>query len=127
MIKTSLLVTLLVGTVCAVPTAAQTQNQPPKNAPVSFGAVPQMTQAQQENFPPQLLEELAKIRDAALADDYAYQQVKHLTENIGPRPSGSAQAKAAVDYVAEELRKLGLEVQLEDRKSTRLNSSHSQI
>ena len=75
-----------------------------------------MTQAQQENFPPQLLEQLAAIKVAALGDDYAYQQVAHLTENIGPRPSGSAQANAAADYVAGELRKLGLEVQLEEVK-----------
>jgi Zn-dependent M28 family amino/carboxypeptidase len=75
-----------------------------------------MTQAQGENFPPQLLDQLAAIRNAALADDYAYRQVAHLTENIGPRPSGSAQAKAAVDYVANALRQLGLEVQLEEVK-----------
>ena len=116
MIKNSLALSLLAAAVCALPAAAQTQNQPSKNAPVSFGAVPQMTQAQQENFPPQLLEQLSAIKAAALTDDYAYQQVAHLTENIGPRPSGSAQAKAAVDYVADELRKLGLEVQLEEVK-----------
>ena len=75
-----------------------------------------MTQAQRENFPPHLLDQLAAIRNAALADDYAYRQVAHLTENIGPRPSGSAQAKAAVDYVADALRELGLEVQLEEVK-----------
>ena len=50
------------------------------------------------------------------SDDYAYRQVAHLTENIGPRPSGSLQAKAAVDYVAAELRQLGLDVQLEEVK-----------
>jgi carboxypeptidase Q len=75
-----------------------------------------MTQAQRDNFSPQLLHELAAIKSAALKDDYAYRQLAHLTENIGPRPSGSPQAKAAVDYVAEELRKLGLEVQLEEVK-----------
>jgi carboxypeptidase Q len=75
-----------------------------------------MTPAQRENFPRQLLDQLTAIRNAALADDYAYRQVAHLTENIGPRPSGSAQAKAAVDYVADELRQLGLEVQLEEVK-----------
>src|SRR5204862_5389348 len=36
-----------------------------------------------------------------------------LSNNIGPRLSGSPQAQAAVEYVAAELRKLGLEVQLE--------------
>ena len=75
-----------------------------------------MTQAQSENFSPQLLEELASIKTAALSDDYAYRQVAHLTENIGPRPAGSLQARAAVDYVAAELRQLGLDVQLEEVK-----------
>lgn len=75
-----------------------------------------MTQAQRENFPLSLLRDLAAIKSAALKDDYAYRELAHLTENIGPRPSGSPQAKAAVDYVAEELRKLGLEVQLEEVK-----------
>jgi Zn-dependent M28 family amino/carboxypeptidase len=75
-----------------------------------------MSPAQLENFSPQLLEELSRIKTAALADDYAYRQVAHLTENIGPRPSGSAQAKAAVDYVAAELRQLGLDVRLEEVK-----------
>jgi Zn-dependent M28 family amino/carboxypeptidase len=75
-----------------------------------------MTPAQRENFPPQLLAELDKIKSTALTDDYAYRQVSHLTENIGPRPSGSPQAQAAVDYVAAEMRQLGLEVQLEEVK-----------
>jgi len=75
-----------------------------------------MSPAQQENFSSQLLNELESIKLSAMADDYAYQHVAHLTENIGPRPSGSLQAKAAVDYVAAELRKLGLEVQLEEVK-----------
>jgi Zn-dependent M28 family amino/carboxypeptidase len=97
--------------------AAGAQNPAPNNAPVPFMAPPpQQSQAQQENFPPQLLQELAAIRTAALSDDYAYRQVAHLTENIGPRPSGSPQAKAAVDYVAAELRQLGLDVRLEEVK-----------
>jgi carboxypeptidase Q len=65
-------------------------------------------------FPPQLQQNLVAIREAALADDYAYEQVAHLAENIGPRPTGSAQAQAAVEYVAAELRRLGLEVRLEE-------------
>jgi hypothetical protein len=67
-----------------------------------------------KSYSPQLRGELIALRDAALANDYAYQQVAHLTENIGPRPEGSLQAEAAVNYVADELRKLGLEVHLED-------------
>jgi carboxypeptidase Q len=70
-------------------------------------------------YSPQLKSELAGLRDAALSDDYAYRQVAHLTDNIGPRPTGSPQASAAVQYVADELRKLGLEVRLEEVKVPR--------
>jgi carboxypeptidase Q len=92
---------------------AQSQTQQPTPSPRSFAAQPQTSQAQQENFPSQLLDELIAIKSAALTDDYAYHQLQHLTENIGPRLSGSPQAQAAVDYVADELKQLGLEVQLE--------------
>src|SRR5260370_25755275 len=87
--------------------AVQAQTQKPTPSASPFSGPPQMSQAQQENFPPTLLDELAAIKTAALSDDYAYRQVAHLTENIGPRPSGSPQAKAAVDYVADQLRQLG--------------------
>ncbi|PYX73296.1 MAG: peptidase M28 family protein, partial [Acidobacteria bacterium] len=97
----------------AIAQTQPSQTQPSQPAQGSFFAQPQMTPAQQENFPPQLLADLDKIKSAALTDDYAYRQVSHLTENIGPRPSGSPQAKAAVDYVAAGLRQLGLDVQLE--------------
>ena len=83
---------------------------------ISAPAQNQSKPAPQENFPALLLEELSAIKTAALSDDYAYRQVAHLTENIGPRPSGSLQAKAAVDYVAAELRQLGLDVHLEEVK-----------
>jgi carboxypeptidase Q len=63
---------------------------------------------------PQLQNQLVTLRDAALSDNYAYQQLAHLTENIGPRVDGSPQAAAAVEYVADELRRLGLEVRLEE-------------
>ena len=93
---------------------AQSPQSKPSTTPFAMPA--QMTQAQQDNFPQQLINELTQIKSAALEDEYAYRQVAHLTENIGPRPSGSVQAKAAVDYVAAELKKLGLEVQLEEVK-----------
>ena len=60
--------------------------------------------------------DLFRLRDAALADDYAFRQLAHLTDNIGARPEGSPQAQAAVEYVADELRNLGLEVRLEECK-----------
>ena len=101
---------LLIAFLCTIATA---QTQPParRSAPV-----PEISQALQENFSGQLLADLEKIKSAALTDDYAYRQVTHLTENIGSRPSGSPQAQAAVDYVAAEMRRLGLDVQLEEVK-----------
>jgi hypothetical protein len=60
-----------------------------------------------------LIAELVKLREAALSSDYAYTQLAHLCNNIGPRLSGSPQAQHAVQYVASELRRLGLDVQLE--------------
>src|SRR5207253_11508334 len=65
-------------------------------------------------YPPQLLSDLAALRDAALSSDYAYQQVAHLTENIGPRMGASPQAEHAVDYVAEQMRLWCLEVRMEE-------------
>lgn len=64
-------------------------------------------------FSTELRDQLQALRDAALTSDYAWHQLEHLTENIGPRPAGSPQAQAAAEYVAAEMRKLGLEVRLE--------------
>jgi hypothetical protein len=56
---------------------------------------------------------MEKLRDAAMKSDYAYDELNHLTNNIGPRLSGSPQAQQAVEWVAAEMRKLGAEVTLE--------------
>ena len=56
---------------------------------------------------------MARLRDAAMKDQYALTELQHLTDNIGPRLSGSPQAQQAVDYVAAEMRSLGAEVTLE--------------
>jgi hypothetical protein len=64
-------------------------------------------------FAPELDSELARLHKAARDSDYAYAQLAHLTENIGPRLSGSPQAAAAVQYVADELKRAGLDVRLD--------------
>src|SRR5882762_4737997 len=64
-------------------------------------------------FSPQTLSDLKRIQQAALSSDYAYHQVAHLSNNIGPRLTGSVQAAKAVEYVAGELKAIGCEVQLE--------------
>jgi carboxypeptidase Q len=64
-------------------------------------------------FSEQTLADLKRLQQAALSSDYAYRQVAHLADNIGPRLTGSAQAAKAVDYVASELKAIGCDVQLE--------------
>src|SRR5438034_4951494 len=64
-------------------------------------------------FSPQTLADLKRLQEAALSSDYAYRQVAHLANNIGPRLTGSAQAAKAVEYVASELKAIGCDVQLE--------------
>src|SRR5437016_2084197 len=64
-------------------------------------------------FSAETLAELKRLQQAALTSDYAYRQVAHLANNIGPRLTGSAQAAKAVEYVASELKAIGCEVQLE--------------
>ena len=78
-----------------------------------------LSQSRATSLPPQLAKQLAAIRDAAMAGDYAYRQESYLTENIGPRPVGSPQATAAVEYVAAQLRELGLDVRLEAVRAPR--------
>src|SRR5579884_590878 len=56
---------------------------------------------------------MEKLRDAAMQDPYALNELRHITDNIGPRLSGSPQAQKAVEYVAAEMRALGADVHLE--------------
>jgi carboxypeptidase Q len=89
---------------------AHSQTSAPKSSYETKGpAIPES-----KTYSPKLMAELTALRDAALSSGYAYQQLAHLTDNIGPRPSGSPQAQAAVEYVAAQLRQLGLEVRLEE-------------
>jgi carboxypeptidase Q len=62
---------------------------------------------------PEQLARMQQIRDAAMRDPYALTELRHLTDNIGPRIAGSPQAQQAVEWVAAEMRALGAEVTLE--------------
>src|ERR1700760_1041312 len=42
---------------------------------------------------PAQIANMARLRDAALQDSYALDQLHHLTDNIGPRLAGSPQAQ----------------------------------
>ena len=96
-------VALLLPFVWAVRVSAQ---QATSSSNASPSATPRV-------FSSQTLSELKQLRQAALNSGYAYRQVAHLANNIGPRLSGSAQATKAVEYVANELKGIGCKVQLE--------------
>src|SRR5438067_5543857 len=64
-------------------------------------------------FSTETLADVKRLQQAALTSDYAYRQVAQLSNNIGSRLTGSAQADKAVEYVASELKAIGCEVQLE--------------
>jgi hypothetical protein len=76
----------------------------------AFGQTPSPTP---ELYSAQTLSDMRSLQRAALSSDYAYKQTAYLTNNIGARLSGSGQAAKAVEYVAAEMRKLGLEVRLQ--------------
>jgi carboxypeptidase Q len=82
--------------------------------PILFAA----TLAQQASptpvlYSPRTIADLKKLQQSALESNYAYRRAAFLTNNIGPRLSGSAQAERSVEYVADEMRKAGLEVRLQ--------------
>ena len=114
----------------SIPSFAQGQSrtgrQPEVKQPVTPQQTPAPQQAQASPTPlpsptPVLYSEktqadLALLHREALESDYAYKQVAYLCDNIGPRLSGSAQAQRAVEYVSDELQRLGLSVRLEELK-----------
>jgi Zn-dependent M28 family amino/carboxypeptidase len=106
----SFAIATLIALLLISPVLANAQTPQTPSAVPSWMSAPQTSTA---NIPPLLVQQLSAIKAAALNDDYGYRQLAHLTENIGPRPTGSPQATAAAEYVAAELRKLGLEVRLE--------------
>jgi carboxypeptidase Q len=59
---------------------------------------------------------LARIRDAAMSSDWAWQRLAELTDRIGPRLSGSLQLEAAVAHVADSMRSIGAQVKLQPAK-----------
>lgn len=71
-------------------------------------AVPALVPAQADDALSQ--QNLARIRVAAMHSDYAQQELRSLAQGIGPRLSGTPQARAAREQIADSMRKLGLVV-----------------
>src|ERR1044072_8859357 len=80
-----------------LPASARAQEESPSPTPAPTPPL----------YSPQTMSELKRIQEEALKSDYAYRQLAHLCNNIGPRLTGSAQAQKAVDYVAAEVKALG--------------------
>src|SRR5215203_1387198 len=80
---------------------------------MTVSCYPQNTTATPTLYAESTVKDMERIRDAALRSDYALTRTAYMANNIGPRLSGSPQARRAVEYVAEEMRKLGLEVRLQ--------------
>lgn len=62
---------------------------------------------------------LARIRDAAMNSDWAYQRLVDLADKIGPRLAGTPGADAAVEQAAAALRETGAAVSLQPVKVPR--------
>src|SRR5271170_7787835 len=94
--------------------AACSAQQPPSAAPSpAQQRIASLLDVPSGAWTPQQIATMERLRDAALTDPYALNVLRHLTDNIGPRLSGSPQAQAAVDYVAAEMHALGADVTLE--------------
>ncbi len=102
---------LLALSLIASPIVAQTASNPPSTAMQTRMA--HFLSPGNGAWSAEQIANMGKLRDAAIADDYALTELRHLTDNIGPRLSGSPQASEAVEYVADEMRKLGATVTLE--------------
>ncbi|MGO9340365.1 MAG: M20/M25/M40 family metallo-hydrolase [Terracidiphilus sp.] len=105
---------LLAAGMAAASCAAQ--NAPPSPVPGNVHRMMSMIAGDKSAWTPEQESVMERLRDAAIKDPYALNQLRHLTYNIGPRISGSPQAGQAVEYVASEMRALGAEVTLEKAK-----------
>src|SRR5215468_4474615 len=88
----------------------------PASAPPPNSFLKRLTTLTDSDSRPWTAEQFAtmgRIRDAAMLDPNAYNMLAHLTDNIGPRLSGSPQAEAAVEWVAAKMREMGTSVTLE--------------
>jgi len=96
--------------VCCSFAVCQTQ---PANPPSYLDQLNAMISAGNGVWTPEQIATMQRLRDAAMRDPYALDELRHLTDNIGPRLSGSPQAQQAVEWVAAQMRELGAEVTLE--------------
>ncbi len=66
-----------------------------------------------ELYSQKTLDDLVRVQKAATEGTHAFDFARYMSATIGPRISGSNEAAFAVQYVAGEMRKLGLDVKLQ--------------
>jgi carboxypeptidase Q len=93
--------------------ASQLQNSNPSQKSTMLARIESMMSGGPNAWSPEQMATMEKLRDAAMKDSYALDELRHLTDNIGPRLSGSPQAAKAVEWVAQQMRDLGADVTLE--------------
>jgi hypothetical protein len=92
------------------PLTAQKSSDPP---PGALDRIKTMVWGSKVAWTREQISAMERLRDAAMHDPFAQNELRHLTDNIGPRLSGSPQAQSAVEFVASEMRSLGATVTLE--------------
>jgi carboxypeptidase Q len=113
MIRVPFCISLLMSAACLTSTA-WTQTSPVASPPGSLlNRASTVSGSGVGAWTAEQIATMNSLRDGAISDSYAYNQLVYLTDNIGPRLSGSAQAEAAVQRVATEMRALGATVTLE--------------
>src|SRR2546428_13213685 len=88
----------------------------PASAPPTNSFLDRLTSLADSDSRPWTAEQFAtmgRIRDAAMTGPNAYDMLANLTNNIGPRLSGSLHAHAAVEWVAAKMRETATRVTLE--------------
>jgi len=111
----TIIISVLSGAIGAACVAAQNPSPPARgqNQPTILDRLNAMISGGNSAWTPDQLTTMERLRNASLKDSHAWNRLRHLTDNIGPRLSGSPQANQAVNYVAGEMRALGADVTLE--------------
>jgi carboxypeptidase Q len=104
---------LIIAVSCFVVAAVRAQNSPAGAAPAITDKLTTPTGLGTGAWTDEQIATMNRIRDAAMSDAYAYNELTYLTDSIGPRLTASPQAAAAVQWVAKEMRAAGADVSLE--------------
>src|ERR1700730_18630539 len=74
---------VLLASAAVVPACATAQPTAPPQTPQA--RIARLMAEPQGAWTPQQIATMQRLRDAALSDPYAYTELRHLTDNIGPR------------------------------------------